>query len=55
MLNNDRRRLRFLGIEMHSRGRRRVAVVLTYVVSFAISVVVTGKEWDGFGHPYLVL
>lgn len=55
MLNNDPHKLRFLGINMHSRTRRRVAVVLTYVVSYVISLVVDARVWDGWGYPFVVL
>lgn len=40
MLTDDPKRLRFFGIDLHSRGRRRVIVALTYVVYvFAMSAV----------------
>jgi hypothetical protein len=55
MLNNDPKRLRFLGIAMHSRVRRRIAVMATYTVAFVISVVISARVWDGLGHPYISL
>lgn len=40
MLTDDPKRLRFFGIDLHSRGRRRVIVALTYVVYvFAMAAV----------------
>jgi hypothetical protein len=52
MLNPDAKKLRYLGIDMHSRTRRRAAVVLTY----GIFVIATGcvlaawKTEAGFQH-----
>ena len=37
----DEQKLRWLGMDMRPRGRRRVAVVLTYVVLFAATVAAT--------------
>ena len=39
MLTNDPKRLRLLGIDLHSRARRRIAVVFTYLAYFIVMVI----------------
>jgi hypothetical protein len=46
------KRLCWLGIDMRSRWRRRVAVVVTYVASFAAPIMIASGQW--WGHPILV-
>jgi hypothetical protein len=44
--------LRWLGIDMRPRWRRRIAVIVTYV-AFALAVAVVGD--GGWGHPYITM
>lgn len=46
MLTNDPKRLRFLGIDLHSRHRRRAAVVFTYLAYFLVMVGLGGAFDD---------
>jgi hypothetical protein len=43
MLTNDPKRLRLLGIDLHSRGRRRAAVVITYLGYFILMIVLDDR------------
>ncbi len=45
MLATDEKRLRWWGIDMHARWRRRVAVVVTYVVLFVMIDTAMDNRW----------
>ena len=47
MLATDEKRLRWWGIDMHARWRRRVAVVATYFVLFMMIETATEKPLAG--------
>jgi hypothetical protein len=51
MLNTSAR-LRFLGIDMQARWRRRVAVAVTYAVFGIAMLFIQAGVWEAFGHPY---
>jgi hypothetical protein len=53
MLATDEKRLRWWGIDMGPRWRRRVAVVATYFVLFVLVAVATDNHWAA--HNYLAL
>jgi hypothetical protein len=53
MLATDEKRLRWWGIDMHARRRRRVAVVATYFVLFVMMVTATSNRWPS--HVYWTL
>ena len=53
MLATDEKRLRWWGIDMRARWRRRVAVVATYFVLFVMMVIATNNNWPS--HPYWTL
>jgi hypothetical protein len=53
MLATDTKRLRWLGIDMRPRWRRRTAVVVPYAVLFVTIIVVTTDPWPA--HPYWTL
>jgi hypothetical protein len=50
MLATDEKRLRWWGIDMHARWRRRVAVMATYFVLFVMITAVMENRWPK--HPY---
>lgn len=50
MLESDAKLVRWLGIDMQPRWRRRVAVVATYIALFA-AIATSGESW--WGHPFL--
>ena len=50
MLASSEQRLRWWGMDMRPRGRRRVAVVGTYFVLFVLTTVAMNNTW--FGHRY---
>jgi hypothetical protein len=55
MLNTNAGNLRILGIDMHARWRRQVAVVVSYA-AFAVAMLsIQAQIWDAFGHPYWVM
>jgi hypothetical protein len=45
--------LRWLGIDMHARWRRRVAVIATYLAFIAVASIV--EEGGCWGHPFLTV
>ena len=49
MLATDEKRLRWWGIDMHARWRRRVAVVVTYLVLFETIEIAMENRWPT--HP----
>jgi hypothetical protein len=53
MLATDEKRLRWWGIDMHARWRRRVAVVATYFVLFVMVLAAMDNRWPA--HPYWTL
>ena len=53
MLATDEKRLRWWGIDMHARGRRRAAVVVTYFVLFVMIEMAMQSPWPE--HPYWTL
>ena len=53
MLATDEKRLRWFGIDMHPRWRRRVAVVVTYLVLFETIEIAMENRWPT--HPYWTL
>jgi hypothetical protein len=53
MLATDEKRLRWCGIDMHARWRRRVAVVATYLVLFVMIETAVENHWPA--HPYWTL
>jgi hypothetical protein len=53
MLATDEKRLRWWGIDMHARWRRRVAVVATYFVLFEMVEVAMENHWPA--HHYWTL
>ncbi len=55
MLNTNAANLRFLGIDMQARWRRRVAVVASYTVFVVAMLSIQAQTWDAFGHPYWVM
>jgi len=55
MLNTNTANLRFLGIDMQARWRRRVAVVASYIVFGVAMLSIQAQIWDAFGHPYWVM
>ena len=55
MLNTNTANLRFLGIDMQARWRRRVAVVASYTVFGVAMLSIQAQIWDAFGHPYWVM
>ncbi|NYF80126.1 hypothetical protein [Granulicella arctica] len=52
MLTSDPKRLSVFGIDLHSRTRRRVAVVLTYL-GYLAAIIAIGTAFDGKGHPWI--
>lgn len=57
MLESQARKLRWMGIDLHARWRRRVAVVMTYAVFVALIELAVTLTDDGpaSGHPFLAL
>ncbi len=53
MLATDEKRLRWCGIDMRARWRRRVAVVATYFVLFVMISAARDNHWPA--HPYWTL
>jgi hypothetical protein len=53
MLATDEKRLRWWGIDMHARSRRRVAVVVTYFVLVVMVMIAMSNRWPG--HLYWTL
>jgi hypothetical protein len=53
MLRTDAAKLRWMGLDMRARWRRRVAVLVTYVVFWAAFIACTGGQW--WGHPMVGL
>jgi hypothetical protein len=53
MLATDEKRLRWWGIDMHARRRRRFAVVATYFVLFVMIIAAMANRWRA--HPYWTL
>ena len=51
MLATNEKRLRWWGIDLHARWRRRVAVVGTYFVMFVMTEIAMENRWPA--HPYL--
>jgi hypothetical protein len=55
MLNTNTANLRFLGVNMQARWRRRVAVVASYTIFAVAMLSIQAQAWDAFGHPYWVM
>jgi hypothetical protein len=51
MLNTSAN-LRFLGVDMQARWRRRLSIVMTYAVFGVAMLPIQAGIWDAFGHPY---